>query len=80
MEDSKLTLNMNKRVIKKAKIYAKKQGRSLSDLVENFLMAITANVKVDEEELMSKISPEIRDLVGVIKAPKNFDYKHNHKS
>lgn len=73
--DTKLTLNINKRVVNKAKIYAKKQGRSLSDLIENYLMAITSNIKIEEEEFMSRISPEIRELVGVIKAPKNFDYK-----
>lgn len=76
MEDSKLTLNMKTRVIKKAKKYAKKQGRSLSDLIESYLMAITTKEKIDEEEFMSKISPEIRELVGIAgKAPKNFDYK-----
>jgi len=76
MEDSKLTLSLKKRVIKKAKLYAKKQGRSLSDLVENYLMAITTKEKIDEEDFMSKISPEIRELVGIAgKAPKNFNYK-----
>ena len=74
--NTKLTLNINKRVVHKAKIYAKKQGRSLSDLVENYLMAITANVKIDEDEFMSQISPEIRELVGIAsKVPKDFDYK-----
>ena len=73
--DTKLTLNINKRVIDKAKIYAKKQGRSLSDLVENYLKIITANEKTDEQEIMANISPEIRELVGIVKEPKNFDYK-----
>jgi len=73
--DTKLTLNIKKRVVNKAKIYAKKQGRSLSDLIENYLMAVTSNEKVDEDEFMSNISPEIRELVGIIKMPKDFDYK-----
>jgi hypothetical protein len=74
--DTKLTLNINKNVVNRAKKYAKKQGRSLSDVVENYLKAITINEKIDEEEFMSKISPEIRELVGIAgKAPKNFDYK-----
>jgi hypothetical protein len=73
--DTKLTLNIKKRVVNKAKIYAKKQGRSLSDLVENYLMAVTSNEKIDDDEFMSKISPEIRELVGIIKLPKDFDYK-----
>ncbi len=75
MEDTKLTLSIKKRVVSQAKIYAKKQGRSLSDIVENLLMAISNNEKIDEEEFMSNISPEIRELVGIIKAPKDFDYK-----
>ena len=74
--DTKLTLNINKRVVNKAKIYAKEQGRSLSDLIENYLIAITTNEKIDEEEFMSGISPEIRELVGIAsKVPKNIDYK-----
>lgn len=73
--DTKLTLNIKKRVVSKAKVYAKKQGRSLSDLVENYLMAITANEPSNEDELMSKFSPEVRELIGIIKAPKDFDYK-----
>lgn len=74
--DTKLTLNVNKRVVGKAKIYAKKQGRSLSDLVENYLKALANDEKIDEEELMSQISPEIRELVGIAgKVPKDFDYK-----
>lgn len=74
--DTKLTLNIKKRVVNRAKIYAKKQGRSLSDLIENYLMAVTSNEKIDEDEFMSKISPEIRELVGIAsKVPKDFDYK-----
>jgi type 1 glutamine amidotransferase len=74
--DTKLTLNINKNVVNKAKKYAKKQGRSLSDVVENYLKAITINEKIDEEAFLSKLSPEIRELVGIAgKAPKDFDYK-----
>lgn len=74
--DTKLTLNIKKRVVSKAKIYAKKQGRSLSDLVENYLMAITNNESVNEQEILSGISPEIKELIGIGgKAPKDFDYK-----
>jgi hypothetical protein len=76
MEDTKLTLNIKKRVVNKAKIYAKKQGRSLSDLVENYLMAITSNQKIDEDEVMKQISPRIRALVGIAKkVPHDVNYK-----
>ena len=75
--DTKLTLNLDKRVINKAKTYAKKQGRSLSDLIETYLKVLTSGEKIDEEELMSKISPEIRSLVGILKSkyPKDINYK-----
>jgi len=74
--DTKLTLNINKRVVNRAKSYARKQGRSLSDLVENYLKAITMNEKIDEEEIMSQISPRIRELVGIAKkVPKDIDHK-----
>jgi hypothetical protein len=73
---TKLTLSIkNKHTIDKAKKYAKDQGRSLSALVENLLLAITSGQKINEEELMDQISPEIRSLVGIVKVPKNFDYK-----
>ena len=35
--DTKLTLTIEKDVIDRAKDYAKKKGRSLSDLIENYL-------------------------------------------
>ncbi|MBZ0201396.1 MAG: DUF6364 family protein [Ignavibacteria bacterium] len=74
--DTKLTLNIKKRVVNKAKVYAKRQGRSLSDLIENYLMAITSNEVIDEEEFMTQISPEIRELVGIAsKVPRDIDYK-----
>jgi predicted HicB family RNase H-like nuclease len=38
---TKLTLTVEKEVIERAKSYAKSNGRSLSELVENFLESIT---------------------------------------
>ena len=74
--DTKLTLSIDINTVNRAKKYAKRQGRSLSDLVENLLKAVTSNEKIDEEEFMSRISPEIRELVGIAsKVPKDIDYK-----
>lgn len=64
---TKLTLTVEKTVIEKAKAYAKKTGRSLSELVENYLEAITLNEK--EENL----SPRLKKIVGVVKLPPDFD-------
>jgi hypothetical protein len=38
---SKLTLTIEGAIIKKAKLYASKEERSLSDLIENYLKALT---------------------------------------
>jgi len=68
---SKLTLTIDKSVIDKAKKYAKDKGRSLSDIIENFLKAITEDVHNDEIE----IGPIVKSLRGSFKAPDDFDYK-----
>ncbi len=68
---TKLTLTVDKSVIEKAKKYAKKKGRSLSEIIENYLKAITAENQKDEIE----ISPIVKSLKGSFKMPKNFDYQ-----
>ncbi|MBS1651288.1 MAG: hypothetical protein JSU07_04680 [Bacteroidetes bacterium] len=67
---TKLTLTIDDSVILIAKKYAKQKGKSLSDIIENYLMSLTS--KESKEE---KISPKILELIGVIKLPNNFDYK-----
>lgn len=66
---TKLTLSVQKHVIEKAKAYAKKTGRSLSEIIENYLEALTSDLPQEKETL----SPKLRKLVGVIKLPKDFD-------
>jgi len=66
-----LTLTIDKSVIQKAKKYAKENESSLSDIVENFLKAITKDNKGGEIE----ITPFVKSLKGSFKAPKDFDYK-----
>ncbi|MBN8703861.1 MAG: hypothetical protein J0M08_12410 [Bacteroidetes bacterium] len=67
---TKLTLTIEDSVILVAKKYAKKRGKSLSDIVENYLMSLTS--KEEKEDI---ISPKILNLIGRIKIPANFDYK-----
>ncbi len=67
---TKLTLTMDDSVISVAKKYARQKGKSLSDIVENYLMSLTS--KEDKDE---KISPKILKLMGVISLPNNYDYK-----
>jgi hypothetical protein len=67
---TKLTLTMEAEVIKIAKVYAKKKGQSLSDLIENYLKSISA-----KEVKENNFSPAIKKLMGSIKLPDNFDDK-----
>jgi Family of unknown function (DUF6364) len=69
--DAKLTLNIDKDVARKAKVYAKKEGRSLSDLVENYLKLLTKNSTIEDSEY----SPRVKALLGSVTLPKDFDYK-----
>ena len=74
--NTKLTLNIDKRVISKAKTYAKKQGRSLSAMVESYLRVITSNEQVDESKILENASPRVKSLVGIAKKlPQDKDYK-----
>lgn len=67
----KLTLTIEQSVIDRAKIYARKKDRSLSNLIENYLKAITDEENNDSVEL----PPNVKALRGSFKMPKDFDYK-----
>lgn len=69
--NTKLTLTIEQSIISKAKRYAKENGRSLSDIVENYLKIITRG----EEKTDIKITPIVKSLRGSFKAPSEFDYK-----
>ena len=69
--DTKLTLTIEQSIIKKAKLYAKIQKRSLSDLVENYLKLLTKEVVPNDITL----TPTVEILKGSFRAPKNFNYK-----
>ena len=68
--NTKLTLTIEQAVIERAKSYAKEKGRSLSDIIENYLKVITKEERTEEE-----LSPLIKSLRGSFKMPKSFDYK-----
>lgn len=65
---TKLTLTMEESVIVKAKSFAKNTGRSLSELVENYLDTLTSE-KTDNQH----ISPKLKKIIGVVKLPEGFD-------
>lgn len=65
---AKLTLTVEKSVIEKAKMYAKKTGRSLSELIEKYLESITSDENSEDE-----ISSKLKKIIGAVKLPENFD-------
>jgi hypothetical protein len=69
--NTKLTLTIEHSLIKKAKQYAKDQGKSLSSIIENFLKAVTNEEKVKTIDS----TPITSSLRGSFKAPDDFDYK-----
>lgn len=71
---TKLTLTVEKSVIEKAKSYANKTGRSLSEIIENYLETLVTN---DHKE---ELSPRLKKIVGSVKLPKNFDDKRELRS
>ena len=69
--NTKLTLTIEQTIIVKAKKYANNRGRSLSDIIENYLKVITKDDNSEKIEL----TPIVKSLKGSFKAPQNFDYK-----
>jgi formiminotetrahydrofolate cyclodeaminase len=64
---TKLTLTIEKTVIENAKLYAKSNGRSLSELIENYLETLT----ISKQE--QSLSPKLNKILGAVKLPENFD-------
>lgn len=73
--NSKLTLKLNDRVIKRAKKYAKQNRQSLSSIVENYFRILSESEELNEIE----ISPNVLELSGIIDLPENFELKKEYK-
>ncbi len=71
---TKLTLTVEKSIIEKAKSYASHTGRSLSELIENYLKTIT------QENNTETASPKLKKIIGSVKLPKNFDEEKELRS
>lgn len=69
--DAKLTLSVDKQLAEKAKLYARSQGRSLSDLVESYFKVLTSK----EFEKVIEVSPRMKALKGVLKVQEDYNYK-----
>ncbi len=64
---TKLTLSVEKSVIDRAKKYAQQTGRSLSELVQNYLDKITAT------QAEGALDEKLARLQGSVQLPANFD-------
>lgn len=69
---TKLTLSIDDKIVKKAKEYSRKTGRSLSKMIENYLQSITSqeNKNMDEE-----VPPFLKKWHGAFKNEDQRDYK-----
>ena len=69
--NTKLTLVLEQEIIQKAKDYAKKKNRSLSNIIENYLKSLTKDATTKSKGVVSPITKSLR---GSFKLPKDFDY------
>ncbi|MDQ7033116.1 MAG: DUF6364 family protein [Desulfonauticus sp.] len=71
--NTKLTLRLDKDLIKKAKIYASKRDKSVSALVADFFSML----HVEEKTEIESIPPKVASLKGILKDQKitEKDYK-----
>jgi hypothetical protein len=64
---AKLTLSLEKEVVEQAKAFSRRQHKSLSKLVENYLRQV---IRTPDSE--QPVTPLVKELSGVI-APKGAD-------
>jgi len=74
--NTKLTLSLDSDVIKAAKDYAKKSGRSLSQVIEGYLKKITYH----PSDSNLSIGEDLQELYGCIKLPKEQNDKEAIRS
>ena len=71
MTQTKLTLRMDDKMVKKAKEYAGKHGRSVSELVENYFAALETEPAIQEADLLP---PEFQAMRGLLEGVSEEDY------
>ena len=73
--NTKLTLSLDDELVAKAKRYADRSGKSLSQLVADFFAAIDANESIPGTE----ISPRVRSLRGAFKGSTATEADHRRR-
>lgn len=71
--DTKLTLMLNKRIIDRAKAYARRHHKSLSGMVENYFKTLTDSGQAPSEPH----TPLVKELSGVLRLKPGFDLKQD---
>jgi hypothetical protein len=72
--DTKLTLMLEKRVIERAKAYARRHRKSLSGMVENYFKNLTDSAKMEEQDVPALV----KSLKGIAKMPNGLDFKKDY--
>ncbi|MGI4874638.1 MAG: DUF6364 family protein [Janthinobacterium lividum] len=70
---SQLTLTLDDELIAAAQAYARQHGQQLDALVAELLQATVRPAPATPAK--SSFSPEVQELIGSLRLPKNFDYK-----
>jgi hypothetical protein len=63
MMNTKLTLRLDERLIRNAKRYSRRRGKSVSQLVADFFRLIEG----DEEIAGAELTPRVRALIGSLR-------------
>jgi hypothetical protein len=66
---TKLTLSIDKELVKNAKKYAQINYISVSKIINDYLRTLDTAVKLTP---YTKLSPRLRKLTGAFKVPENF--------
>ncbi len=66
----RLTLTIDEELIKRAKYYSQKRGKTLSQTVEDYFAVMGHPIEMNEEEL----SPEVRSLMGILEGYDKMGY------
>lgn len=74
--NQKLTLSIDSAAISRGKSYAKKNGRSLSSMVENFLLLLDDDTDALREQI--PVSNKLMSLVGIAQGPTTEDDYKRH--
>lgn len=77
--DTKLTLKLDKFVIKRAKDYASSHKRSLSRIIESYLQSIVNQNNTDDKDEI-QISPFVKSMTSGINFPTDLDYKKEYSN